>query len=204
MTSIYNYLKRRDKEVRIYFPNITEVKGQNEHPFYELIEDLPAQRTTIQISLDENKIKKFSYEVKEGFLNVYLIPDKGQIEGSNVQVVNEKLQTDIIITIKVSKPEELQVWPTTWCDDYKSRTPIVNIDNNSANTQYGSINIVDNSISICQSVYKFMKQSEWEIDIDSAMHFLSGIKYATNNFSEHTNSEIFKIAAELTTIIEKQ
>ncbi len=204
ITALSNYLKRRDKEVKIYFPNINEMKDSEYQNFLQNVEDLPAQRTTIQINLDQKRIKKFSYEVKDGFLNVYLIPEKGLIQGDNVQVINERLQTDAIITVKIAKPEELDIWPTTWADDYKMRTPIINIDNNSQNSHYGSINIIDKSSSICQSIYLFMKQAGWEIDIDSAMHLLNGIKFVTSNFSINTSSDIFLIAAELTAIIEKE
>lgn len=204
ITALSNLLKRRDKDVKIYFPNLTDVKEQNNQSFLQTVEDLPAQRTTIQINLDQKRIKKFSYEVKNGFLNVYLIPEKGLIQGDNVQVLNEQLQTDIIIAVRISKPEELEVWPITWCEDYKARTPIINIDNHPQNSHYGSINIVDQSASISQSMYLFIKQAGWEIDIDSAMHLLNGIKFMTNNFSVNASSNIFIIAAELTAIIEKE
>ena len=63
-----NYLKRHDKQVDLYLPGIDNQVTQHAHLIGEYKRELPPRQTTVRIGLNEAKLRKVQYEVKEGAL----------------------------------------------------------------------------------------------------------------------------------------
>ncbi len=76
---------------------------------------------------------------------------------------------------------------------------IINIDRHLINSYYGTINLVDKTISsISELVFKTIKNLEIEIDKDIATNLYFGMVTATNNFTSYSvNAQTFENAAQL-------
>jgi hypothetical protein len=80
-----------------------------------------------------------------------------------------------------------------------SQAPIVNIDNNQANAQFGVVNVVDsNSSSVSEIVSNLLFDSGSPVDSDIASNLVAGIYDGSQNLqSGAVNVETFTILAEL-------
>ncbi|MCA9392433.1 hypothetical protein KC614_04545 [candidate division WWE3 bacterium] len=170
----------------------------------EFITDLPTRRTTLKIDLENSKVKKISYEVKDGALFLYLTPESGVISGNNIEINSEHLETDLLITLGLSHPEDISVWPQDWVLALREKTPIINFDVGKRNQNYGSINVVDEgAASLSQASADFMHTLGWVVDRHSAQLLLDGIQSATLNFTRNRSVEVFESAARLMRLIEE-
>ncbi len=194
-----NLLDRRDKEVSLIAPNWTPRSDE----YSWVLTELPPKRTTIKVELGDERVKKISYELKDKNLFLYLIPEKGVIEGNKVEISTDQLKTDLVITFGIRKPEDLTDWPSSWPEDIKGYAPIINLDISNVNSQFGSINVVEPEYELfSHMVFDLIKSLEMECDSFSAELLLNGIKQATNNFSKNVSAKIFEMSAELMRIIE--
>lgn len=78
---------------------------------------------------------------------------------------------------------------------------VINIDHHISNTMYGDLNYVEEISSTSELVYRFLKFSEIELDIDMAESLYTGLVNDTGNFS-HNNvtAKTFEMATELKAI----
>lgn len=75
---------------------------------------------------------------------------------------------------------------------------LVNIDTNLANTQFGKINIVDNTTSsTCEIVYELLPSLGLSIDADIATNILTGIFDATSNLTANVKPDTFMAIGQL-------
>ena len=76
---------------------------------------------------------------------------------------------------------------------------IINIDRHLTNGQYGTVNLVNKTISsISELVFKVIQNLEVEIDKDIATNLYAGIVTSTNNFSSYSvNANTFETIAKL-------
>lgn len=76
----------------------------------------------------------------------------------------------------------------------------VNIDHHQTNNKYGKLPFVDAQASSSGEVlYKMLKELDWQICLDTVVSIYTAILTDTGGFRfENTNSEVFKIAADLT------
>ncbi len=194
-----NLLDRRNKEVDLIAPGWSP--PSDEYAWVQT--QLPPKRTTIKVGLGDERVKKISYELKDNNLYLYLIPEKGIIEGNKVEISTDQLKTDLVITFGIRKAEDLVDWPSSWPEDIKAYAPIINLDISNVNSQFGSINVVEPEYELfSHMVFDLIKDLGMECDPFSAELLLSAIKQATNNFSNKISAKVFEMSAELMRIIE--
>jgi len=197
------YLLRRNKKVVVYLPSANTDEINRLGVIGEVLTEIPPQRTTIIVALADKQIKKVSYEVKGDALNLYLTPEKGTVQGSELSIETEQLETDLLITFGIQGAEDIDVWPTSWIEDCKQRTPIVNIDIDPNNTQYGSINIVDGGYeSMSHYMAHMFTTLEWDLSDAEARQLVEGIRLATSSYSKHVDSKMFATVSNLMKIVE--
>lgn len=68
---------------------------------------------------------------------------------------------------------------------------IVNIDNNSGNSKFGTINIVDSTPSVSEIVMALLSDLGLIINSDIASNILAGVYFATNNMTTGVTPETF-------------
>lgn len=155
------------------------------------------------ITLDTSKAKvaQFSYDFDEdgNKLNIYITPEKGNYDSSNVMTKPSGFKYDLIISIDCPDLEKIgKLYEENTELFYE--TPIINIDNSSCNEQYGEVNLVDvTACSVSEVIYALLESlGEKLIDEDIANCLLTGIISSTKSFqTAATTPKSFTIAAQL-------
>ncbi len=199
--AIFLLLRKLDKQVDIvcqdfvipqnytFLPEISQVKSQ--------IKGL--KRFIISLEIKDNKIKDFSYDIKNDKLNIYLTPEKGAIDEEKINFKSGDYKYDLIITIDSDDLESLgQVYEQN--TDFFYNTPIINIDHNPENEQYGQINLVElTKTSIAEIVFDLIEDYDIKIlDPKIATCLLTGMIAKTKSFrSANVTPRALNIASQL-------
>ena len=96
--------------------------------------------------------------------------------------------TDLIITIGIAKLTDLDNLYSS-NQSFFTEKPLINIDNQSQNTRFGRVNIVDqNSASVSELVTSLFSRLGFNLDSDIATNLLSGITTGCQNFTSNLTS----------------
>jgi len=153
----------------------------------------------ISVNISKNKINEFSYDIKDDQLNIFIVPEKGQLNQKDIAVNSGNFKYDLIITINCADMESignLYINNT----DFFYNTPIINIDNNPANEYFGQINLIDlNSASCAEITYELIKNCyPKSLTEDIATCLLTGTIIKTKNFRQPSiTPRSLNLAAEL-------
>ncbi|OGY42724.1 MAG: hypothetical protein A2Y67_01535 [Candidatus Buchananbacteria bacterium RBG_13_39_9] len=153
----------------------------------------------ISLDLNEGKIKNFSYDVKDGKLNIYLTPENGYLEEKNIAFASGQYKYDLIIALDTDNLEALGlIYEKN--TDFFFNTPIINIDHNPENEQYGQINAVDlTKTSTAEIIFDLIENYDSNLfDQDIATCLLTGMISKTKSFrSGNVTPRALNIASQL-------
>lgn len=115
------------------------------------------------------------------------------------QEIKDKKFSNIIVTDCGSIDRVGNNVKKLFTDDFK----IVNVDHHSSNTNFGSINLVDDSAAAAVVIlYRWISSMGLKIDRDLATILYTGIYTDTGRFRyNNTNKEVFEMAGHLSEII---
>jgi len=153
----------------------------------------------LSFDTQRNKILSFRAEEKGNAFNLYITPEKETIDPRDFSFIPAKFKYDLVIVLGCASLDQLGNLKEKNSDLF-FEVPIVNIDNSSANENFGQINLVElTSSSISEIVSEFAKQmGEKQLDEKCAECFLAGIISATSNFqSSQTTPQTFLAASWL-------
>jgi len=157
------------------------------------------KRFIISLDLAENKVKDFSYDIKNNKLNIYLTPEKGILEDKNISFKSGDYKYDLIITFDTDDLESLgDVYEKN--TDFFYNTPLINIDNNPENEQYGQINLVELAkTSSAEIVFDLIEQYDLNLlDTEIATCLLTGMIAKTRSFrSLSVTPRVLNVASQL-------
>ncbi len=157
------------------------------------------KKTIINIPLQNNNLGEFNYDIKDDHLKIYLSPKKGEFNHSQISISPSDFKYDLIIILSSPDLDSLG-------DIYYNHTqlfyhvPIINIDNSSANENYGQINYINiNFASTSEIIYKLIEYYNTSfIDPPIATALLTGLIIKTNTFrNSNINPQTLKHAADL-------
>lgn len=151
---------------------------ESEAEIKDSLQILPA--SVVRIKKD---IKNFYYEKENSNLIIYLTPQSGRVSPQDILLEKEKFPYDLIITLNTSDLNALQeLFEKN--TDFFYETPIINIDLNSANENYGQINLINlKSASICEIIFELISKLYPEsIDQKTATFLYCGLIEKTNCF----------------------
>ncbi len=172
-----------------FLPEINKVKPE--------IQGL--KRFIISLEIKDNRIKDFSYDIKKDKLNIYLTPEKGTIDEEKINFKSGNYKYDLIITIDTDDLESLgQLYEQN--TDFFYNTPIVNIDHNPENEQYGQINLVElTKTSIAEIIFDLIEDYDIKLlDSKIATCLLTGMIAKTKSFrSTNVTPRALNIASQL-------
>lgn len=137
----------------------------------------------ISLNLSRAQIGKVKYKLAQNSLNFYITPEKGFFSPEDVSARHTNFKHDLIITLGTPDLELLgEIHQNT--GNFFYQTPVINIDNQASNEEYGEINIVElTRPTIAEIVFSiFEKEKEKYLNADSAHCLLGGIIYKTRNF----------------------
>jgi len=136
----------------------------------------------ISLNIKNTKVENIKYELKDNKLNFIINPQNGSFSKQDISS-KQDINYDLIITLNAPDLNSLgEIYTDN--SDFFHTTPIVNIDHNSKNKNFGEINLVDaQKSSVCEILfYFFYKNYQDLIDEDIATCLLCGIISKTRNF----------------------
>jgi bifunctional oligoribonuclease and PAP phosphatase NrnA len=117
-------------------------------------------------------------------------------EAKTLDKFDKSREYDLVVTVDVASLDRL-IDSQIFFDKAKFT---INIDHHRTNNNFGTLAIVEPKASSSGEVlYKILKKLGWVIDLDITTCIYTAILTDTGGFRfENTNSEVFRIAAELT------
>jgi len=153
----------------------------------------------ISLDLTQGKIKNFSYDVKDNLLNIYLTPASGSFAEKNISFKPGNYKYDLIIALDTDNLEALgDIYEKN--TDFFYSTPIINIDHNPENEQYGQINLVEiTKTSTAEIIFDLLDDYDIKLlDQDIANCLLTGMIAKTRSFrSPNVTPRALNIASQL-------
>ena len=146
-----------------------------------------------------NKISNVKPEFKDDELKIYITPEKGSIDPRDFCFIPAKSKYDAIVVLDSPDKETLgKIFEED--PDIFFEIPVINIDHNSNNENFGQINIVNiTASSTAEVVYEiFEKLDGTLIDENIANCLLAAIISDTESFQrKNTTPKSLQIAAKL-------
>ncbi|MFA7286652.1 MAG: DHH family phosphoesterase [Patescibacteria group bacterium] len=153
----------------------------------------------IHISPKGGKLRDFRYEVENGTLKIFVAPSAGEVVPGDVRSEVVHPNHDLIVVLDTQDLNSLgQVY--TDHADFFYKTPIINIDHNPANEQFGEINLVDiKAVSTTELIFRLLETlGDDHLDADVATALLAGMIAKTESFkSGSVTPRALMIASEL-------
>ncbi len=172
-------------------PDIEKIKNDIQIEGDNLVVSFPYQ---------DGDIDKIDYYIQNGLFNLVIIPRSGapRVDSSQIKFSYQGGKFDWIIVIDSPTLEGLGALYSN-NQQYFTGKEIINIDRHLINANFGTINLVNKTISsISELIFKLIQYLEIEIDKEIASLLYLGITSATNNFSSFsTNADTLEIAANL-------
>jgi hypothetical protein len=199
--ALYLSLQQANKTVKAVYPKQPTVAWSHLIGINKLVPQIGNKNFIISLDYIEGAIEKVSYNIEGDKFNLVIEPRPGAAEFSekNVHYRYEGLLADLVITINALTLEDLGKVYT----DNKAlldEKPLLNIDSNPNNKQYGKINLVRPAGATSEIVAELIRATQLPINGDIATNLYDGLVGGSRNFmlpivSAHT----FEIAAWLLT-----
>jgi len=169
------------------------------HPERIVSEISGARDFVLSFGTRNNNIIDVRTERKENAFNIFVTPEHGIIDPKDFSFILAKFKYDLIVVIDSPDLEKLgTVFEKN--SDLFFEVPVVNIDHESDNDNFGQINLVDVTASSCSEIiYGLLKGINPEaLDLTIVQSLLTGIISATDSFQKkNTTPKSFLVAAEL-------
>lgn len=155
--------------------------------------DYPSE-FTISIKNSDKDISQLCYERNENDLKLFFKLKKGIIKKKNVSFDWTWKKPDLIVTIGMTKLDEIGKLP-----EKIQKVPILNIDTQNGNKNFGSINLVDQNSTITEITTQLIESIDenlFEENINNCL--LTGLILVSENFSKSENlPQVFERVAFL-------
>ncbi|MBI2450304.1 MAG: hypothetical protein HYV47_02065 [Candidatus Nealsonbacteria bacterium] len=190
--ALFYTLKKMGKNVNVNINDIPE-------KFRFLTMGLPADSGNFVISIDtENKeISQMRYEKNGKDLKIYLTLNKGEIQGGDISFLpyqttdGRPINMDLLISLGAQSLENIphHFW----------KLPILNIDNQPQNENFGEVNLIEMTSSLAEITNSLIRSmDEALLDEKTATCLLAGIIWSSQNFrSPRTRPKTFETSAFL-------
>ncbi|MFA5926136.1 MAG: hypothetical protein WC831_04330 [Parcubacteria group bacterium] len=142
-----------------------------------------ARDFVISFSTKYNSILGSRVERKNEVYEIYVTPEKGTIDPRDFSLMPAKFKYDLLVILGCQNLDQLGELKEKNSDLF-FEVPIINIDNVSANENFGQLNLIDMTASSVSEILSDFAKSSWEKHVtpDSAQCFLTGVISATSNF----------------------
>lgn len=200
--ALFLFLRKLDKKVNIVAQNPKDNNTALQIPtklfsflpsFSEIKNELENLRKFI-ISLDTTnaKVSQIKYRVEKNNLNFIIAPKEGFFTHDDISSSSSGFKYDLIITLDSPDLESLgKIYDND--TEFFYKTPIINIDHQSDNEEFGQINFIElTTVSVSEILFSlFESYSRDMIDEDIATCLLAGLisktrSFKTPNITPHT------------------
>jgi len=191
-----------DKFPTLYLPRYKELKKIYSFlPEYDsVIEEISGVRDFIlSFNVKENDIKNVRWKKENEHLDIIITPEKGSIDPRDFSFIPARFSYDLLFIIGTADFSEMgKAYERN--SDLFFELPIINIDTNTGNDNYGQLNIV-NPVASSQaelSVDLMRKINEEAIKDEVAQCLLTALVEATDNLKgSRVTPHTFDVAAFL-------
>lgn len=198
--SLYLSLISRGKQVNVTCPSAMTVEFNHligVDKISNKINSAQGRNLVISFPYQEGAIEKVSYNIEDNFFNLVIEPRKdfSPITPEAIKYSSSGGNIDLIFTIGITGLSEINNLSNI--KELINEKPIVNIDINPQNNNFGRINIVNQNLSsTCEILISLFSSLSLNIDADIASNLLMGITFGSNNFSSpQTSASTFEAAA---------
>ncbi|MDP3998405.1 MAG: DHH family phosphoesterase [bacterium] len=196
--ALYLALNRDGKAVSIACPDEPTVGLSRLVGVDKVQNDLGGQNLIVSFPYREGAIEKVSYNIEGEKFNLVIQPRVGMpsLSAQEVNFSQGGANADLIFVVGTSSLNRLgQIYEKD--KDMYAKVSLVAIDHRGENEHYGRINLVDpRASSTSELVSLILTKLGMILDPDVAHNLLSGIDFATRNFSSpQTTVEAFEAAA---------
>lgn len=161
-------------------------------------QDLASEEFIISLDLSRAKVGQIKYKIEDNRLNFLIKPSNGQFAEEDVELLVGRPPYDLVITVGLAEPEALG-------DIYNKnsglfyQTPLINIDCQSRNENYGQINLVDLvASSTAEIIYDLWRALEWPLTPEQATCLLAALIHDTKNFTTaKVSPQVLLVASNL-------
>jgi len=156
-----------------FLPGYTEIK----HSLDNL------RKFIISLDITNTKVSQIKYKREENKLNFIISPQDGWFTASDISSSASGFKYDLIITVDTPDLESLgKIYDSD--TEFFYQTPIINLDHNSNNEEFGQINFIElTAVSTSEIIFSlFESYSRDFIDEDIATCLLTSIIAETKSF----------------------
>jgi len=195
------FLRKMEKQVDIVADKPTLTKELSFLPDYSIIGNKLKNIRKFIIKLDttNGKIGKVKYHKEENHLEFIIFPETGFFKAENISTRAGEFKYDLIIALDTPDLESLgPIFEDN--ADFFYNVPIINIDHNPRNENFGQINLIDiNALSTTEILFHlFSNYSKDYIDAGIATCLLAGIITKTKNFkTQNITPQVLSTSSEL-------
>lgn len=153
---------------------------------------------TVSFPYQEGEIEKVSYTLENGYLNIIVKAGQNGLSFSEKDINYKRTGGHIAVLFVVGTPR-LSDLETLFDPEALKNTTVVNIDNKNENQGFGDTVFVSTVYSsVSEAVASLLTTLSLPIDQDIAQNLLSGMSFATDNFtSTKTSPTAFEMAAHM-------
>ncbi|MFW5888214.1 MAG: DHH family phosphoesterase [Patescibacteria group bacterium] len=157
------------------------------------------KRFIISLDLSNTSVRHVKYKMEKNSLKFLITPKEGAFASEDITSESANINYDLIITLNTPDPESLgKIYEEN--AELFYNTPIVNIDNDSANEEFGEINLVElTAASTAEIIFDLFKEEQENlIGEEAATCLLAAIIHKTKNFkTADITPNVLKITSEL-------
>lgn len=158
-----------------------------------------ARDFVLSFNTTRNRIIDFRTENKIDSFDIYITPEKETIDPRDFSFIPAKFKYDLVVVLGCQSLDSLGKMREKSSDLF-FEVPIVNIDNESSNENFGQVNFVDITASSLSEIVAGLAKSQWEkfTGADASRCLLAGLISATSNFQNpKTTPQTFLAASWL-------
>ncbi len=195
--ALYLSLKKAGKTAEVACPDEMTVEFSPLVGVDKINQRLGGKNLIISFDYVEDSIEKVSYNIENNKFNLLIQPKAGFSPLSTEKVnYSHSGGSDLILVVGAQKLEDLGSLYAEGKNSYAQR-PVVNIDIDSKNTQFGKINLFNPAASSCSEIIaSLISTLKLPIDQDIATNLLLGVEEATQGFTAPgASASTFEIAA---------
>lgn len=163
----------------------------------QIKKELPPKELLISLNIGESTIDKVSYYLEDKIFNLVVEPAAGSFDPKDIKFSNKPFESDLIFVLGTERLEDFGALYTENSLDFR-KIPIVNIDNQVGNEQFGQINIIDDKAAgISEIIFTNLGNLKLRPNYEAAQCLLFGLGILKNNKERKENEKASVVSSEI-------
>lgn len=159
------------------------------------------RRFIISLNLNNATVDQVEYRLEKQSLDFIVSPKEGFFTPADISSRSSGFRYTLIVVLGTPDLESLgSIYDRD--TEFFFKTPIINIDHNPANENFGQINLVDvTAVAVTEIIYHIMSNAKATITEDTATCLLSGLITETKSFkTANITPHALTVASRLVTL----